>query len=88
MIYVAEIVYILCALTALACAVLLGRGYRRSRARILLWSTLCFVFLTLNNVLLFLDIVVFLNVDLSLWRDLTSLIAAALLVVGLIWDVE
>ena len=39
----AETVYILCALTCMACAVLLLRGYRRSRARFLLWSSICFM---------------------------------------------
>ena len=54
----AEVVYILCALTSLACAVLLIRGYRRSRSRLLLWSCLGFVALAANNVLLFVDLVV------------------------------
>ena len=51
-------VYMLCAATSLACAVLLLRGYRRSGARFLLWSSLCFVGLALNNVILFVDKVV------------------------------
>ena len=54
----AETVYALCALTSLACAALLLRGYVRSRVRLLLWSGLCFAFLFLNNVLLFVDKVV------------------------------
>ena len=48
----ASVVYALCALTSLACAVLLLRAYRRSWARLLFWSGLCFVGLALNNVLL------------------------------------
>ena len=39
---------------------LLFRGYARSGLRLLLWSALCFVCLTLNNVLLFVDLPVFL----------------------------
>jgi hypothetical protein len=83
-----QAVYLLCALTSLACALLLVRGYLHSKARILLWSALCFVFLFLNNVLLYLDIVVFPSVYLSPYRDITSLLAAAILVGGLIWDAD
>ena len=54
----AETVYVLCALTSILCAALLFRAYRGNRSRLLLWSTLCFVGLALNNVFLFVDIVV------------------------------
>jgi len=81
-----QAVYILCALTSLACTVLLLRGYLRSKARILLWSSLCFLFLFINNVLLYLDVVVFPSVTLSPFRDISSLLAAAILVWGLVWD--
>jgi Family of unknown function (DUF5985) len=88
----AEIVYILCALTSLACAAMLLRGYRRSRARLLLWSSLCFVFLFLNNALLFVDKVVLpeqdtlLGVHFVLWRSAAALLGMLLLLIGLIWD--
>lgn len=83
----AETVYILCALTSIACAALLLRGYTRSRTRLLLWSSLCFVGLALNNVILFLDKVVFAKgPDLTLYRSLTALVALLVLVYGLIWD--
>lgn len=82
----AEGVYILCALTSIACAVLLVRGYFRSRTRFLLWSALCFVGLGLNNVLLFLDLIVFTQVDLSLWRNGVALAAVSIMVYGLVWD--
>jgi len=85
----AESVYLLCALTSIACAVLLWRGYLRGRrARFLLWSSFCFVGLAVNNVLLFFDKVVVPQVDLTLWRTLAALIALFLLVFGLIWDAE
>lgn len=87
----AEAVYVLCAATALACAVLLARGYRRSRARFLLWSSLCFLALALNNVLLFVDKVVYAEIvmpNLALARTGTALVGLALLVYGLIWDAE
>ena len=49
----AAMVYILGALTSLACAVLLLRGYSRGKKRLLLWSGLCFTGLALSNLLIF-----------------------------------
>lgn len=79
------LVYILCALTSFVCAVLLWRGYRASGARLLLWSAWCFVGLTLNNVLLVIDMAVT-QIDLSLIRAIPALIGIALLVFGLVWE--
>ena len=90
----AEAVFALCALTSLACAVMLWRGYRRSRARLLMWSSLCFMFLFANNLLLFVDKVVFpdreafLGIPFNVWRSSVALIGIALLVIGLVWDGE
>jgi hypothetical protein len=85
----AEAVYILCALTSMACAVLLLRGYSRSQLRLLLWSGLCFVALALSNVLLFVDLVVTgPETDLSLWRSAIALVGVATLLYGLIWDAQ
>ncbi|HZS48438.1 MAG TPA: DUF5985 family protein [Blastocatellia bacterium] len=82
----AEAVYILCILTSLACAWLLLRSYRKTRAKLLLWCALCFVGLLLNNLLLFIDIIVVPDVDLSIWRSVTGLAALCFLLYGLIWD--
>lgn len=81
-------VYLLCFLTSVACLVLLVRGFRRSGARLLLWTALCFVFLALNSGLVFLDIVIFPQIDLRLARDVTSLVAVSMLLYGFIWDVD
>lgn len=48
-----SVLYLLALVTSLACMVLLFRAYAASGMRLLLWSALCFVGLTLNNVLLF-----------------------------------
>jgi hypothetical protein len=85
---VAEAVYILCAATSAACAVLLLRAYARSKARFLLWSGLCFGFLAVNNVMLYFDLAVFPHVDLRLPRHGTALAGLVLLVWGLVWDAE
>jgi hypothetical protein len=82
----ATIVYALCGLTSIACAVLLLRGYSASRARLLLWAGLCFVGLALNNVLLFIDMRVVPGMDLSVWRSLPALAGLLLLVYGLVWE--
>ncbi len=82
----AETVYALCAATSLACAILLARGYLRTRARLLLWSALCFAGLAVNNAILFLDLVIFPEVDLSIWRGVTGMIAVGFLVYGMVWD--
>jgi hypothetical protein len=82
----ATLVYALCALTSLACAVLLLRGYRSSRARLLLWAGLCFAGLAANNILLLIDKRLVPTVDLSLWRSLPALAGIALLLYGLVWE--
>lgn len=84
----AEAVYILCAATAIACAVLLWRGYRRSRARFLLWSSVCFMALAANNILLFVDLILLRNIDLTLPRNLTAVLGLAVMLYGLIFDAE
>ncbi len=83
----ATIVFVLCFLTSLACAVLLWRGYRQSHAKLLFWSSMCFFFLALNNALLILDK----NTpgsDLSLIRTVPVLFGLAALLYGLIWKAE
>jgi hypothetical protein len=84
----AETVYVLCALTSTACAGLLARGFMRNRTSLLLWSSLCFAILAVNNLLLFVDLVVVTDVDLSLWRSSTALIAFCVLIFGLVWEVK
>jgi len=82
----ALVVYILCALTSAACAVLLLRGYSATRVRLLWWSGLCFVGFALNNLLLIVDERLVPETDLSAWRTVPALIGVASLVYGLIWE--
>jgi hypothetical protein len=81
-----KIIYALCTLTAVATAALLLRAYVRTRYRLLLWSGLCFVGLTVSNVLLVLDRLVFPTADLSTWRLAAGMVAVLLLVSGLILE--
>jgi hypothetical protein len=84
----ASLVYLLCAATSLACAVLLLRGYRENGVRLLFWSGLCFVGLALNNTLLYIDLKVLPDVDLFLLRSAPALLGVLALIYGLIWDVD
>lgn len=81
----AEVVYILCTATSILCAVLLFRSYRARRSKLLFWSSLCFVGLALNNVLLIIDLYV-VSTDLFYLRTLVALGAMLMLIYGLIWS--
>ena len=83
-----ETIYILCALTSLACAFLLFRAYGQSGHRLLFWSGLCFAVMTVNNLILVIDKVVFPGADLLILRQATALIAVMLLLFGLIYEKE
>jgi hypothetical protein len=78
----------LAVLTSAACLGLLFRAYAASGVRLLLWSGLCFVFLTLNNVLLFFDLVVFPDLDLRPYRLVAALVAVGFLLYGFVWEAE
>lgn len=81
----AEAIYILCAITSILCAVLLLRGYRASRTRLLFWASLCFVFLAINNVILYIDLVVLPpEVDLFWYRNVAAVLGMLTLVFGLV----
>ena len=82
----AEAVYVLCALTSLACTWLLLRAFAATRVRLLLWSGLCFIGLALNNVILFFDKVVAPDIDLSTVRLLPAFMGVCVLLFGLIWE--
>ncbi|HEX7053617.1 MAG TPA: DUF5985 family protein [Burkholderiales bacterium] len=78
----------LAVLASVACMVFLFRAYAASRVRLLLWSGLCFVFLSLNNMLLFTDRVTPPDMDLRVWRLGAALIGVLFLLYGFIWESE
>ena len=86
--YFPALVYLLCFLTSSACAILLARSYRRTGARLLLWSALCFLLLAVNNFVVILDLLVLPTVDFRLARLLLALSAVGVLLFGFIWDLE
>ncbi len=84
----AGLVYLLCTVTAMTCGMLLFRGFRRNRTRLLLWCALFFLALALENLAVFVDLIIVPDMDLYLFRASIALVGVVLLVVGLIWDVE
>lgn len=84
----AGLIYLLCAATALVCSALLWRRCRTDRTQLLFWSSICFLGLAAENVLLYVDLVAFPSVDLSMYRNALGLAALALLVYALIWDAD
>jgi hypothetical protein len=82
---VISIVYVLCALLSLLCAVLLVRAYLRTRTRLLLWSALCFSAFAIQNALLVVDKATP-SIDLSVARSLPALVGLLVLIFGLVWD--
>ena len=84
----AAIVYVLCALTSLACAVLLFRAHNQRRVHLLFWSGLSFIGFALGNLFLVIDTVVLPGVDLRLFRSLPVLAGLVVLIYGLVWDPE
>lgn len=84
---IAHLIYLLCALAALACSWLLIRNYRQTRSRLLMWSGLCFLGLALNNFMRAFSSVMP-AYDFTAWRMGVALIAISLLLYGLIWEDE
>jgi hypothetical protein len=76
----------LCAATSLASAILLWRGAMRTGgASLLYWSSLCFVGMAVNNVLMYVDFIIFPNINLLGLPNLVALVAIAVLNMALIW---
>jgi hypothetical protein len=82
------IVYLLCFFSSALCAYLLVTAFRRNRERLLLWSAVCFCLLAVNNLLVFIDLILLPGTDLALLRSLTALSAVAVLLYGFVWEVE
>lgn len=82
----ADFVYGLCMITSILCALLLMRGYRQSRTRLLFWSALCFAGLALNSALLMVDLYIVPETDLFYLRTGVALLAITALLYGLIWE--
>ena len=82
----AEAINVTCCLTSLFCAVLLIRSYARQRSRLLMWASLCFIGLAVNNAVLVVDLMVVPDIDLFPVRVTVAAVAMLLLLLGLIWE--
>jgi hypothetical protein len=82
------LLFLFAALTSFGCMALLFRGYARTTSRLLFWSALCFIFLTINNVLLFVDNLIGPDVDLRPYRLMAALIGIGCLLYAFIWEAE
>ena len=82
------ILYVLAIFTSFACMILLVRGYLHTRIKLLMWSAVCFACLTANNVLLFMDLVVFTGIDLRPARLLVALAGILFMLYAFIWEAE
>lgn len=81
-------VYLLCALTSALCAALLLREYRRSRTRLLLWSSISFLGFAISNTYAFADFVILPDVELWPIRPALTTLSIAALLYGLVWDMD
>ena len=86
---IAEGIYLLCAATSLVAAGLLIRQYRASRTPLLFWSSVAFLGLAVNNVLVYVDLGLLpTEMDLAFPRTLAGAIAMVVLVYGLVQDTQ
>jgi hypothetical protein len=83
---VSEALYIITILTTLLCSVLLLRAWVRTRKGLLLWSGLCFIGLTIDNILVLADMLLFPSVDLFTYRLASAAISISVLLFGLVWE--
>lgn len=83
---IAEIVYVLCALTSLLAAIMLWQNFRKTGFRLLFWSSICFFALTVNNTMLFVDVVLYPTADLAVFRTLPAVFGFGALLFGFIWE--
>ena len=83
----AVLIYALCSITALICAVMLLLGSRRTGSRMLFWSGLCFAGLAFTNLVVVVDALhVFPHENFSSLRLGSALVALMLLLYGLIFE--
>ena len=83
---IAKTIYLLCAATSLLVATMLMRQYLKTRTRLVLWSVISFAGLAVNSVLVYVDLVMYTGVDLSMYRSAAGAFAMAVMLYGLIWE--
>lgn len=85
----ATLIYTLCSAASFFCAVLLWRQYKNFQLRLLLLSSIAFLFFAANNALLLVDMTILKDgPDLSLVRSVASVLGATVLLFGLIKEMR
>lgn len=83
----AEAVYLMCAIAAVVCALLLLRSFLHHRLRLSFYTMLCFLAFAINNVLLFVDLaVVPSGPDLASIRNTVNLVGVSMLLYAMITE--
>jgi hypothetical protein len=62
------------------------RAYFKNRTRLLFWSSMCFIGIAVNNILLSIDFSLGPEYDLSSVRAVSALLGMVVMMYGLIWD--
>jgi hypothetical protein len=83
---VEALIYPMALLASIGCMLILFHAYLRSGRRLLLWSALCFIGLSLNNLLLYVDFAFLLQTDIRVYRLCASLAGLLPLLGGIVWD--
>lgn len=83
---IAALSYVVSFVTALGCAILLTRAWRRTRVTLLFWSALCFWGLAFANALVFVDLQLVPQYDLYGIRLAAGLLSVCVLLYGMVWD--
>jgi hypothetical protein len=84
----AEAIYLLSAITSLVACGLLLRHYVNRRTPLLLWSCIGFFGLAANNVLVYVDLVLFVEVNLAAIRTVIGAAAMVLMLSGFILEAD
>ena len=82
------LVYLLCVATCATCTFLMTRAWRRTGTRLLFWCALCFFFLTINGILVVIDVIPTPETNLLGYRQIASLAAVTALIHGFMWEIK
>ncbi len=84
--FIKAAIYLLCFGASVTATILLARAYLERKSRLILWTSICFAGLGANNFVLFLDLVIFPEIDLMPIRQGIALVAVGVLIWGFVWE--
>ncbi|MBY0546466.1 MAG: hypothetical protein K2W95_04200 [Candidatus Obscuribacterales bacterium] len=80
------VIYALCAIASIVCFGLLFRSAVASKQRLIFWTAFCFFLLSIQNIILFIDLTVISQTDLSIWRTSAGFVGCSGLLFALLWE--